>query len=109
MSTRAGVEAASASRPPWARVPEIGAGRRRLRPARRCEDVVGQRSMSVADSCVFHATIAVPGRPCVMAAAMRSRLSSRREAAEVKSRGTVDSEPVARLRPSPLSPWQTEQ
>jgi hypothetical protein len=31
------------------------------------------------------------------------------ESAEVKSRGTVDSEPVARLRPSPLSPWQTEQ
>ena len=27
----------------------------------------------------------------------------------VKSRGSVDSAPVARLLPSPRSPWQTEQ
>jgi len=60
--------------------------------------------MSVSDSCVFQPTIAVPGRPCAMASAMRSRLSSRLDASDVKSRGTVDSEPVARLRPSPLSP-----
>ena len=65
--------------------------------------------MSVSDNCDFQATIAVPGRPCAMASVMRSRLSSRFDASDVKSRGIVDSEPAARLRPSPLSPWQTEQ
>ena len=65
--------------------------------------------MSASESWVFQATIAVPGRPWVMAATMRSRLSSRLEASDVKSRGSVDSEPFARLLPSPLSPWQTEQ
>jgi hypothetical protein len=65
--------------------------------------------MSAGESCDCQATIAVPGRPWVMAITMRSRVSSRFDAAVVKSRGTVDSAALARLLPSPLSPWQTEQ
>ena len=65
--------------------------------------------MSASESCVFQPTIAVPGRPCVIAETSRSRVSSRRAASAVKSRGAVENDPEARLLPSPLSPWQTEQ